>query len=199
VLGIPDSAAPSIHGEATAVADLLPSSHLFLGNTATREILWQIGPKSSFIHIATHGLFRKDNPMFSSIRLGDADLHPADFYSLRLSARLVTLSGCGTGLNVIVGGDEILGLVRGLLYAGAQAVLVSLWDISDAVTAQFMKVFYSELMRVGSISSALRQTMRHIRSLHPNPYYWAPFVLIGDAESPVFPEAGLVDAGTQRI
>jgi CHAT domain-containing protein len=62
-----------------------------------------------------------------------------------------------------------------------------------------MKVFYSELMRVGSISSALRQTMRHIRSLHPNPYYWAPFVLIGDAESPVFPEAGLVDAGTQRI
>ncbi len=198
VLGIPDAAAPSIREEATAVADLLPRSRLFLGSTATREILWQIGPESSFIHIATHGLFRKDNPMFSSIRLGNADLHPADFYSLRLSARLVTLSGCGTGLNAIVGGDEILGLVRGLLYAGAQAVLVSLWDVSDAVTALFMSVFYSELMRVASISAALRHTMRHIRALHPNPYYWAPFVLIGDAESPVFPEEGLADTGIQK-
>ena len=186
VLGIPDAAAPLIREEAAAVADLLPGSRLFLGSTATREILWQIGPESRFIHIATHGLFRKDNPMFSSIRLGNADLHPADFYSLRLSARLVTLSGCGTGLNAIVGGDEILGLVRGLLYAGAQAVLVSLWDISDAVTARFMSAFYRELMEAPSVSSALRKTMQSIRATHPNPYYWAPFVLIGDAESPVF-------------
>ncbi len=187
VLGIPDAAAPSIREEAATVADLLPGSRLFLGSTATREILWQIGPECRFIHIATHGLFRKDNPMFSSIRLGNTDLHPADFYSLRLSARLVTLSGCGTGLNAIVGGDEILGLVRGLLYAGAQAVLVSLWDISDAVTAHFMSVFYRELMEAPSISAALRKTMQSIRATHSNPYYWAPFVLIGDAESPVFP------------
>ncbi len=186
VLGIPDAAAPLIREEAAAVADQLPGSRLFLGSTATREILWQIGPESHFIHIATHGLFRKDNPMFSSIRLGNADLHPADFYSLRLSARLVTLSGCGTGLNAIVGGDEILGLVRGLLYAGAQAVLVSLWDISDAVTTRFMSTFYRELMEAPSVSSALRKTMQSIRATHPNPYYWAPFVLIGDAESPVF-------------
>lgn len=185
VLGIPDAAAPSIRDEAASVADALPDASLFLGSTATREILWQSGPQSRFIHIATHGLFRRDNPMFSSIRLGDTDLHPVDFYGLRLSARLVTLSGCGTGLNAIVGGDEILGLVRGLLYAGAQAVLVSLWDVNDAVTALFMKVFYRELMRAPSISAALRRTMQSIRSSHPNPAYWAPFVLIGDAESPV--------------
>ncbi len=188
VLGIPDTAAPSIREEAIDVAALLPDARLFIGSTATREILWQMGPESRFIHIATHGLFRKDNPMFSSIRMGNADLHPADFYSLRLSARLVTLSGCGTGLNAVVGGDEILGLVRGLLYAGAQAVLVSLWDVSDTVTARFMKVFYRELNSAPSISAALRQTMRSIRAIHPQPYYWAPFVLIGDGESPVFPQ-----------
>jgi CHAT domain-containing protein len=187
VLGIPDSAAPSIREEAIAVASMLPNSRLFLGSTATREILWQIGPESRIVHIATHGLFRKDNPMFSSIRLGDADLHPADFYSLRLSARLVTLSGCGTGLNAIVGGDEILGLVRGLLYAGAQAVLVSLWDVSDSVTSLFMKVFYRELRTAPSLSEALRITMRSIRETHPQPYYWAPFILIGDGAGPAFP------------
>ena len=185
VLGIADAAAPSIREEASAVASLLPDASLFLGGTATREILWQSGPSSRFIHIATHGLFRRDNPMFSSIRLGDTDIHPVDFYGLRLSARLVTLSGCGTGLNAIVGGDEILGLVRGLLYAGAQAVLVSLWDVNDAVTALFMKAFYRELMHAPSISAALRNTMLSIRASHPNPAYWAPFVLIGDAESPV--------------
>jgi CHAT domain-containing protein len=186
VLGIPDAAAPSIREEASAVADLLPDASLFLGSTATRQILWQSGPHSRFIHIATHGLFRRDNPMFSSIRLGDTDLHPVDFYGLRLSARLVTLSGCGTGLNAIVGGDEILGLVRGLLYAGAQAVLVSLWDVNDAVTALFMKTFYRQLMHAPSISDALRSTMQSIRAAHPNPAYWAPFVLIGDAETPAF-------------
>ncbi len=189
VLGIPDAAAPSIREEAAAVAELLPDARLFLGSTATRDILWQTGPQSRFIHIATHGLFRRDNPMFSSIRLGDTDLHPVDFYSLRLSARLVTLSGCGTGLNAIVGGDEILGLVRGLLYAGAQAVLVSLWDVNDAVTALFMKSFYRELMLAPSISAALRNTMLSIRAAHPDPAFWAPFVLIGDAESPVMPHA----------
>lgn len=188
VLGIPDAAAPSIRDEAVAVADLLPDSRLFIGSTATRQILWQVGPQSRFIHIATHGLFRRENPMFSSIRLGDTDLHPVDFYSLRLGARLVTLSGCGTGLNAIVGGDEILGLVRGLLYAGAQAVLVSLWDVHDAVTAFFMKAFYRELMGAPTLSAALRRTMQSIRATHPHPAFWAPFVLIGDAESPVFPD-----------
>ena len=91
------------------------------------------------MHIATHGMFRRDNPMFSSIRLGDGPLSVYDLYELRLSAELVTLSGCGTGLSVVVGGDEQLGLVRGLLYAGARAVLLTLWDAYDSSTADFMK------------------------------------------------------------
>ena len=120
VMGVPDARAPFIADEVHAVAGILPDSQVFLGESATSGQLQRHGARSRFVHIATHGLFRKDNAMFSSIRLGDGPLSVYDLYQLHLSAELVTLSGCGTGLSVTVGGDEQLGLVRGLLYAGAR-------------------------------------------------------------------------------
>lgn len=179
VLGIPDPLAPQIGEEASTVASILPNSRLFLGDQATQELLWKHAPHSRYIHIATHGLFRQDNPMFSSIRLGRSELNLYDIYRLRLSSDLVTLSGCGTGLNVVVGGDELLGLVRGLLYAGTSAVLVTLWDVNDATTASFMKAFYSALTAGSNKAAALRSAMLSVRRDHPHPYHWAPFVLIG--------------------
>src|SRR5450756_2216936 len=109
------------------------------------QVLRERGAQSRFVHIATHGWFRQDNPMFSSISLGDSHLNLFDLYQLNLPCELVTLSGCGTGLNMVVGGDDLLGLVRGLLYAGAQGVLVTLWDVNDRSTAEFMKLFYEAL------------------------------------------------------
>ncbi len=73
--------------------------------------------------------------MFSAVQLGSGDVSLLDLYQLRFSADLVTLSGCGTGLSAVVGGDEQVGLVRGLLYAGARALLVTLWDVHDRSTA----------------------------------------------------------------
>jgi CHAT domain-containing protein len=180
VLGIPDRLAPHIKDEAKAVAAALPGAKLFLGETATQELLWEHAPRSRFVHIATHGLFRQDNPMFSSIRLGKSDLSLFDLYQLRLSAELVTLSGCGTGLNVVVGGDELLGLVRGLLYAGARAVLVTLWDVSDESTAAFMKSFYGQMLKAPNKAEAVRQAMLEVRRNRLHAYHWAPFVLIGN-------------------
>jgi CHAT domain-containing protein len=179
VLGIPDPRAPQIRQEAQAVAAILPESRLFLGADATEEVLREHAPRSRIVHIATHGLFRQDNPMFSSIRLGRSELNLYDIYRLRLDSDLVTLSGCGTGLNVVVGGDELLGLVRGLLYAGASAVLVTLWDVNDATTALFMKTFYAALSAGSGKAAALRSAMLMVRDEHPHPYHWAPFVLIG--------------------
>ena len=179
VLGVPDPLAPQILGEVRAVASALPQSRLFLGPEASEECLRIHGPQGRFVHIATHGLFRQDNPMFSSLRLGDKSITLSDLYGLRLSAELVTLSGCGTGLNVVVGGDELLGLVRGLLYAGAQALLVTLWDVNDSSTADFMKTFYRQIPNQPNKALALQQAMRELRETHPHPYYWAPFVLIG--------------------
>src|SRR5207244_2873797 len=93
-----------IEEEVRSVASALPNPKLFLGGDATAECLREHGPHSRFVHVATHGLFRQDNPMFSSIRLSDSLLSLFDLYQLRLPAELVTLSGCGTGLNVVVGG-----------------------------------------------------------------------------------------------
>ena len=115
ILGIPDPAAPQILDEALAVSGALPEADLYLGTAATDEVLRSRGGKNRYVHIATHGWFRQDNPMFSSISLGNSHLSLFDLYQLNLPCELVTLSGCGTGLTVVVGGDELLGLVRGLL------------------------------------------------------------------------------------
>jgi CHAT domain-containing protein len=182
VLGIPDPAAPQIEAEVRAVAGALPDSQVFLGKAATAAVLREKGAQSRFVHIATHGWFRQDNPMFSSISLGDSHLNLFDLYQLNLPCELVTLSGCGTGLNMVVGGDELLGLVRGLLYAGAQGVLVTLWDVNDQSTAEFMKLFYTALQANRNKAQAVQEAMAEIRRRYAHPYYWAPFVLVGKYE-----------------
>ncbi len=117
--------------------------------------------------------------MFSSISLGNSQLNLFDLYQLSLPAELVTLSGCGTGLNVVVGGDELLGLKRGLLYAGAQGVLLTLWDVNDQSTAEFMKLFYERLRTAPDKAKALQGAMKEVRGEYAHPFYWAPFVLVG--------------------
>lgn len=181
VMGVPDARTPFIADEVEAVAAILPDSQVFLGDEATSDHLQRLGARSRFVHIATHGLFRKDNAMFSSIRMGDGPLSVYDLYQLQLSAELVTLSGCGTGLSVTVGGDEQLGLVRGLLYAGAGAVLLTLWDAHDRSTADFMQVFYGRVQQGWSKARAAQDGMRALRDRQPHPFYWAPFTIIGNA------------------
>jgi CHAT domain-containing protein len=182
IMGVPDASTPFIVDEVRGIASVLPDPHVFLGAEATVGQLQTHGEGSRFVHIATHGLFRSDNPMFSSIRLGDGPLSVYDLYELRLSAELVTLSGCGTGLSVVVGGDEQLGLVRGLLYAGARSVLLTLWDAYDSSTADFMKGFYARLQNGWTKAQAAQEGMRDLRAEYPHPFYWAPFALIGYGE-----------------
>ncbi|MGA8144997.1 MAG: CHAT domain-containing tetratricopeptide repeat protein [Candidatus Acidiferrales bacterium] len=181
ILGVPDSRAPFIEDEVRAVANALPGSKLVLGPEAGDEALRSNGARSRLIHIATHGMFRQDNPMFSGIRLGASYLNLYDLYHLKLDAQLVTLSGCATGLNVIAAGDELLGLVRGLLYAGAQSLLLTLWDVHDKSTSQFMASFYKRLGASESRASAFQASVQELRTSYPHPYHWAPFALIGKA------------------
>jgi hypothetical protein len=179
ILGVPDPSAPHILDEVKAVSSVLSDADVFVGAEATLEVLREKGAQCRFIHIATHGWFRQDNPMFSSISLGDSRLSLFDLYQLDLPSELVTLSGCGTGLNVVVGGDELLGLVRGLLYAGAQGVLVTLWDVNDQSTAEFMKLFYEHLKTNPNKAQAVQYATAEIRKKYAHPFYWAPFVLVG--------------------
>lgn len=181
VLGVPDARAPLILDEVQTVAGILPRVELLVGSAANESALRNKGAHSRFIHIATHGNFRQDNPMFSGIRLGDAYLNLYDLYQLNLDAELVTLSGCATGMNVVSPGDELLGLVRGLLFAGAQSLLLTLWDVHDKTTADLMTRFYRRLIGGEDKPVALQGAMHDLREHYPHPYYWAPFTLIGKA------------------
>ena len=165
------------------VAKTIPEPDVRTGQEATAEVLKTRGPSSRFIHVATHGNFRRDNPMFSSVRLADSHLNMYDLFQLELPVELFTLSGCGTGLSVVAGGDELLGLMRGLLYAGAESLLLTLWDVHDRTTAEFMSAFYSGLQKKRDKAHALREAMLNIRSNYPHPYYWAPFVIVGKARA----------------
>ena len=179
VLGIPDAQAPAILEEVQALTSVLEQAELFVGPNASERVLRSKGPQSRVIHIATHGHFRQDNPMFSAIRLGDSFLSLFDLYQLRLPVELITLSGCSTGLNVVSAGDELIGLARGLLHAGAQSLILSLWDVHDKSTAEYMSVFYRLLREGKSKAAALRAAMLALRSSYPHPYQWAPFILVG--------------------
>ena len=179
VLGVADERAPHILEEAHAVAESLPHATLLLGEAANVRALHQHGAKCRILHIATHGIFRRDNPMFSAIQLGTERLSLFDLYDLRIGAELVVLSGCGTGLGAVLGGEELVGLTRGLLYAGARSALVTLWDVNDVSTAAFMRLFYEHLAAGRERAAALRHAMRDLRESYPSPYYWAPFMLVG--------------------
>jgi len=179
VLAVPDARAPYIAEEARSVASAMGDARVFTGDEATEEQLRTLGSRSRFIHIATHGYFRQDNPMFSSIRLGKSLLSLFDLYQLQFDAELVTLSGCGTGMNVVIGGDELIGLVRGLLYAGAQTLMVSLWEVHDQSTAEFMGDFYRNFRNSANKADALRMAIINLKQQHRHPYYWAAFALVG--------------------
>jgi CHAT domain-containing protein/tetratricopeptide (TPR) repeat protein len=182
VLGVPDDQAPLIEAEAQAVSAVLPDARLCIGRDATEHVLRTAGRNSRIVHIASHGYFRPENPMFSGIRLGDTYLNVYDLYRLRLTADLVTLSGCATGANVAAAGDELLGITRGLFCAGAHTLLLSLWNVHDESTASLMTRLYRRIAEGVTPVDALRDTMHEVRAEHPHPYYWAPFVLTGKSE-----------------
>jgi CHAT domain-containing protein len=181
ILGIEDSKTPFIGEEVRAVAQVLPEPLVLIGPDATEDRLREYGHRSRLVHIASHGYFRQDNPMFSSIALADSYLTLYDLYHMHLPVDLLTLSGCVTGLNVVAGGDELLGLTRGLLYAGARSLLLSLWEVDDKSTSTLMREFYRGLQQGQRKADALRAAMRSAHECNPHPYYWAPFKLIGSS------------------
>jgi CHAT domain-containing protein len=179
ILGVPDAQAPYIADESRAVAEALPGARILAGDEATLAALTEQGADSRIVHIATHAQFRPDSPMFSAIRLADGYLNVYDLYRLRLPATLVTLSACATGANVAAGGDELLGLTRGLFATGAHALLLSLWKVHDRSTADLMTAFYREVAGGTPVVHALRHAMLAIRGERPHPYHWAAFTLTG--------------------
>lgn len=178
-LGYSDDDIPLAETEAAELAEMFSMSTALKGEEATFTSFNDLSPKASLLHIACHGQFRADNPMFSSLRLSDGWVTVRDVVRQKLKARLVTLSACETGLNEIFAGDEILGLSRGFLSAGAHSLVVSLWTVSDAATARLMKEFYSNLQLGSSVAASLRAAQMSSVRRGEHPYYWSPFIAIG--------------------
>jgi CHAT domain-containing protein len=122
----------------------------------------------------------------------DGFLQMSEVFNLPMHADLVTLSACQTGLGDFIQGEGLVGLTRAFLYAGTPSVVVSLWNVSDLATAHFMEQFYQNLNDDGmSKVEALREAKLDMLDwfyidktgqyrIHSHPYYWAPFILIGE-------------------
>ena len=165
--------------EAQFVAGLFPQGSAFVGAQATLATLRAHAGSAEVIHLACHAQFRSDNPMFSALHLHDGLLTVEAAESLGLRPGIVVLSACETGLAELGSGDEMVGLVRAFLVAGAARVLASLWPVDDAVTAAFMASFYAALCRGQAPAAALQQAQIEVMQTHPHPFYWAAFTLHG--------------------
>ena len=170
---------PYTAGEATCVAALFAQGHAYIGSEATIETLRCHAHDADVLHLACHAQFRSDNPRFSALHLHDGALTVEMAEALPLQACIVVLSACETGLAEVSTGDEMVGLVRAFLVAGAARVLASQWPVDDAVTASFMSQFYGALVRGLGATQALGHAQTVIRRTHPHPYFWAAFTLYG--------------------
>ncbi|HEY7543626.1 MAG TPA: CHAT domain-containing protein, partial [Blastocatellia bacterium] len=179
-LGVTHRDTPHIADEIREIGSLFPDSVMLTGDEATRENLFRFAPEARFLHLASHGYFRRDNPMFSFLKLADSPLNFYSLLDLRLRAEMVTLSACHTGVNMVFPGDELHGLMRGFLHAGAPSLVASLWAVSDTSTAELMREMYRLISRGESKRSALRKAQLKIRDDYGHPYYWAPFALMGN-------------------
>ncbi|MBX5448654.1 CHAT domain-containing protein [Thermogemmatispora sp.] len=189
VLGLSDHGRlPWAVAEAQAVARLL-GAPCYVNEEATSARLLEAGPLAPLVHIAAHGLFRLDAPNFSFIQLADRQLSGIEVFNLDLAAcSLVTLSACETGRVVLGGVDEVMGLGRGFLYAGAASLLPTLWKVDDASSAELMTLFYERLLAGRPKALALAEAQRAFlartrasaRACDAHPYFWAAFQLIGD-------------------
>lgn len=179
LLGVPDARIPRVRDEVLALARLFPDAVTLLDEGATLVALPDRAATADVLHLACHGQFRPDNPLFSSLRLADGWMTVRDTYGLDLRCGLVALSACETGLSAVAPGDELIGLARGFFSAGAPALLVSLWTVDDASTAQLMTAFYTGLRSGERPATALRQAQCRLLQEYPHPFFWSPFVLLG--------------------
>lgn len=144
------------------------------------------------LHFATHSIVPEDSPESAGIVLSlineqsepqNGYLRLPKIYNLKLSAELVTLSACETGIGKEIKGEGLVTLSRGFMYAGAKRVVASLWKIDDAATTIFMTQFYRSMLKDHlTPTAALRKAQLHMISLpqYRSPFYWAAFILQGE-------------------
>jgi len=177
---------PNAQAEAVKVAAMFPDSRALVRAEASKSAVKELGNGFAILHFATHGKFDSAAPLSSGLYLAkgtepSGTLTVGDLYSLRWDVDLVTLSACETGLGKVANGDDVIGLTRGFLYAGARSIVASLWEVDDAATAHLMEHFYANLASHDK-REALRLAQIETRQQYPQPWFWAAFNILGRAE-----------------
>ena len=182
--------------EAKEIAALFKQSAVKTGAEATESLIKEgydkLG-KPDVAHFACHGIFNEQAPQLSHLaltpdRANDGNLEMHEIFDLDWKGvSLVTMSACSSGRGKLGTGDDLVGLTRGFMFAGAPSVLCSLWDVDDEATRALMVAFYKNYLGGMGKPQALREAQRSIRENpgHPewsHPYYWAAFTLWGDWE-----------------
>ncbi|HUP63152.1 MAG TPA: CHAT domain-containing tetratricopeptide repeat protein [Thermoanaerobaculia bacterium] len=192
VIGAPAGVSPELPGamrEAMIVGTKLRSVPM-IGAAAKESLLYQLKGDVDLVHIAAHGFYEADTPLFSRLALAEGDGSDGNLEVHEIlsdvdltGVNLVVLSACQTALGKGSAGDEIVGLTRALLYAGTPGVISTLWDIGDDAAAALMNHFYSRLLDGDSAADALRHAqLQLLHGDYPDPRHWAAFTLNGDPE-----------------
>ena len=186
---------PFTRDEARAIAAFVPAEDRLQATDfqATRALATSgdLGAYR-FVHFATHGFLNSEHPELSGLVLSlvgrdgtaqDGFLRLNDVYNLHLSADVVVLSACQTALGKEIRGEGLVGLTRGFMYAGAQRVVASLWQVDDLATAELMGAFYRGMLKeqlrpAAALRAAQRELMKQPR--WSSPFFWSAFVLQGD-------------------
>jgi CHAT domain-containing protein/tetratricopeptide (TPR) repeat protein len=196
MMGLPLARLNGTRAEAEQISKLAKSSggsaDVWLDLNASEEnVETRDTTKYRVIHIATHGLLDAERPQFTGLVLSlignknqDGFLRTDEVFNLRLGAPLVMLSACETGLGKEKRGEGVMGLTRAFIYAGAPTVGVSLWSVADKSTAELMTEFYKRLLASDTASASASMRAAQLAMIsgkkYSAPFYWAPFVLVGD-------------------
>lgn len=175
---------PGAQEEVRAIGKMIPGARVAIRDQATETMLKKFADQASILHIASHGEFDPDAPLQSRLLLAgdssnDGSLSVSELYDMKLNSELVTLSACQTGLGDVESGDDVIGLTRGFLFAGAENIVASLWVVDDRATSELMREFYKYL-KYDDVEDALRKAQLMVKNkINQHPYYWAAFQLTG--------------------
>ena len=176
---------PAAEKEVEMIKGLFPATTIFKRKKATEDIAKELSKDYDIIHFASHGEYIPTAPLASCVRLSpgngeDGRLEASEIFDMDIKAELVVTSACQTAIGQIGRGDEIVGLNRAFIYAGANSVLGSLWNISDEATAELMKQFYANIKNLDNAEALRQAQLKMINSKDfNNPYYWAAFNITG--------------------
>ncbi|NMG06146.1 CHAT domain-containing protein, partial [Brasilonema sp. UFV-L1] len=176
---------PGAEEEVKNITQLFPTSQAYLGNNATLNNFKTYASRFPLLHLATHGCFqnqdcKKLNLKKNTLLFADTQFNIADAARLGLQGtQLLTLSACQTAQETNSDNEGIIGVAYIFERAGAKAVMASLWAVEDKATQELMIEFYKNIKLGMSKGEALQKAKLKLIERHP--YYWSPFVLIGNA------------------